>query len=544
MKYLNKTYSKTFVALLMSIGLIFSCSDLEINETDSILAANFDGLSPEQASSSLDNMYNSLNGYIGDQANLFALSEVTTDALLIPTRGSDWGDNGIWRQLHQHTWTPDHAYITNVWNQWNELQLTGSEIIDDRSGSSDNVRAHAHFLRALGMYVILDNFGQVPFRDTTASSLDDPIVYSGADAVSFIASDLEAAIAGLEAGTANGDYNRGTKTAARYLLAKVMLNKHVFTKTSADAADMNRVISLVDEISSDGYQLQSGYFNIFKASADTETIWYIPTAVGNRIFNTLHYSSTEIGGGGWNGFSTLADYYDLFEGDANNNRLDADGNPIDGQEERRGGVPPAGISNGSSSDPLINGDDNGDGYIDGSNVGNGFLIGQQYTPNGTPLNERGGSPLSFTRDFTNAASGAASLTDNNEVSGIRVIKYNPRFGAFKEHEIFFRYSDAYLMKAEAMLRSGQDASAMVNSLRSVRGASPLASVGEQEILDERGRELFVEFWRRNDLIRFGQFTKDWDFKESSAIGNTDRNVFPIPASQIILNPNLVQNSGY
>ena len=43
------------------------------------------------------------------------------------------------------------------------------------------------------------------------------------------------------------------------------------------------------------------------------------------------------GGGGWNGFSTLADYYDLFEGDANNNRLDADGNPIDGQEERRGG---------------------------------------------------------------------------------------------------------------------------------------------------------------------------------------------------------------
>jgi hypothetical protein len=106
MKYLNKTYSKTFVVLLMSIGLIFSCSDLEINETDSILAANFDGLSPEQASSSLDNMYNSLNGYIGDQANLFALSEVTTDALLIPTRGSDWGDNGIWRQLHQHTWTP------------------------------------------------------------------------------------------------------------------------------------------------------------------------------------------------------------------------------------------------------------------------------------------------------------------------------------------------------------------------------------------------------------------------------------------------------
>ena len=71
MKYLNKTYSKTFVVLLMSIGLIFSCSDLEINETDSILAANFDGLSPEQASSSLDNMYNSYcAGLPGDPKTL------------------------------------------------------------------------------------------------------------------------------------------------------------------------------------------------------------------------------------------------------------------------------------------------------------------------------------------------------------------------------------------------------------------------------------------------------------------------------------------
>jgi hypothetical protein len=124
------------------------------------------------------------------------------------------------------------------------------------------------------------------------------------------------------------------------------------------------------------------------------------------------------------------------------------------------------------------------------------------------------------------------------------MKYNPRFGAFKEHEIFFRYSDAYLMKAEAMMRSGQDATLMVNTLRTTRGASPIGSVTEQDLIDERGRELFVEFWRRNDLIRFGQYTKDWEFKDPSAVGNLDKHVFPIPASQLILNPNLVQNSGY
>ena len=130
------------------------------------------------------------------------------------------------------------------------------------------------------------------------------------------------------------------------------------------------------------------------------------------------------------------------------------------------------------------------------------------------------------------------------MTGIRLIKYNPRYGGFEEHELFFRYSDAYLMKAEAMFRSGQDPTTMVNTLRTLRGAAPLGSVTEQDLIDERGRELYMEFWRRNDLIRFGQYTRDWEFKDADAIGNADKQLFPIPASQVILNPNLVQNPGY
>ncbi|MBT8281365.1 MAG: RagB/SusD family nutrient uptake outer membrane protein, partial [Muriicola sp.] len=86
--------------------------------------------------------------------------------------------------------------------------------------------------------------------------------------------------------------------------------------------------------------------------------------------------------------------------------------------------------------------------------------------------------------------------------------------------------------------------AMVNELRVLRGATPLGTVGEQQLLDERGRELYQEVWRRNDLIRFGQFTRDWLFKESSEIGNASRHVFPIPPTQLLANPNLVQNPGY
>lgn len=125
-----KTRSKILMFSLPALALFFSCTDLEIEPTDSLLAPNFEGIATaEEAASQVSAMYNSINGYIGEQTDLYALSEVTTDEMLVPTRGSDWGDNGIWRQLHQHSWTPDHQYITNVWNQWNELQLDRKSVV-------------------------------------------------------------------------------------------------------------------------------------------------------------------------------------------------------------------------------------------------------------------------------------------------------------------------------------------------------------------------------------------------------------------------------
>ena len=124
------------------------------------------------------------------------------------------------------------------------------------------------------------------------------------------------------------------------------------------------------------------------------------------------------------------------------------------------------------------------------------------------------------------------------------MKYNPRYGEFTGHEIVFRYADAHLMKAEAQMRSGGDPTALVNELRTLRGATPLGAVSEQDLLDERGRELFAEAWRRNDLIRFGQYLRAWEFKPAGEVGNTTRLLFPIPLPQILANPNLVQNPGY
>jgi len=150
----------------------------------------------------------------------------------------------------------------------------------------------------------------------------------------------------------------------------------------------------------------------------------------------MHYNivTPDNGGGGWNGFSTLAEFYDLFEGDPNENYMGS------GQEERRGWVPDASNAN------------NTDNY----GIGYGFLIGQQYSASGQPLSDRAGNPLNFTREF--------SLTNSNETQAIRVIKYHPFDGtgaaSFRSHEIIFRYADAHLMRAEAMLRSGDSGGAL------------------------------------------------------------------------------------
>jgi hypothetical protein len=157
------------------------------------------------------------------------------------------------------------------------------------------------------------------------------------------------------------------------------------------------------------------------------------------------------------------------------------------------------------------------------------------------LKDRVGNPLVFTKELP-------GLIGNNELTGIRVLKYSPANGAFTSGVVIARFADAHLMRAEAMLRQGNTGAALaeVNELRALRANTPpLTAINEQVMLDERGRELYTEGWRRNDMIRFGAFRGSWEFKdasEGSADGHTD--LFPIPSSALLSNPNLVQNPGY
>ena len=504
------SHIKLFI-LLLFVFAFSACTDLEVEEKDSLVieteTGEFAGVDP---AASLTSAYRDLRAF-NTQENLFALSEVSSDELLVPTRGTDWGDNGVWRNLQQHTWGVDHRDILGTWNTLNSNVFRLNQILNPASNPNATQTAEAKFLRAYNMFWILDLYGQIPFREADEGVSVVPRVLNAQEAFNFIEQDLTEAIPDLPDFGPEGQTINASKAAGHFLLAKLLLNKSVYLGGEPQAADMTRVIENVDAITDAGFALEDGYFEIFEPSPDSETILYTDAAIENRVWNTLHYAQGTPAnpGGGWNGFTTTADFYALFEGD------DGQNTPGSNQEERRGFVP-----------------------TDGSNygVGYGFLVGQQYDSLGAQLTDRVGNPLVFTKELP-------GLAGNNERTGIRVIKYHPQ-DEIQQHMILLRYADAYLMKIEAMLRGGSsddDALTLYNELREIRDASTASEITLNDVLDERGRELYIEGWRRNDQKRFGTFNSTWLFKNST---EEFRALFPIPANAIATNPNLEQNPGY
>jgi hypothetical protein len=182
----------------------------------------------------------------------------------------------------------------------------------------------------------------------------------------------------------------------------------------------------------------------------------------------------------------------------------------------------------------------------GANLG--FLVGPQFNPDGTPIEDSQLSAQtgSFVQlEYTPKISNITQALDHE---GVRIIKYtpDPQSNAILlggNDYLIFRYADIWLMKAEALFRNGQsNALEMVNTLREKRGVPPLDNLTAEALLAERGFEFYWEGHRRQDLIRFDQFTAGtWAFKN---VSDSHRKVFPIPQTILNINENLVQNPGY
>lgn len=498
---------KQLLILFVGAIVLASCSKLEEKYRGGVEAVAEGGVNVADV---LQGAYNALNNPFQDQSRFWAASQHTTDETIGPTRGPDWDDNGVWRVLHSHNWDADHLFLRDTYRELLQAQYAASNVLV--LNPSAQQAAEAKFIRALSMWCILDGWDQVPVRTDLDKVTVLPEVLKGKEAYDFIMKDLTEALPNLPVGSAI----KANKDAARALMMKLYLNKGVYAgsrKTPTfDAADMNQVITLADQILAGGYQLDDNYFDAFgpaNSSKSKEMIYALENTNGlrggnnqSRWYCTLHYNQRP---SGWNGFTTIAETYDRFE--AGDKRLTAD-------------YP--GVTN-----------------VSGLKVG--LLQGQQFDQTGAPLKDRKGNNLSYTKAVKLKETG-----NDLEITGIRVVKYAPdyvvEFPAENEY-VIFRAADVWLMKAEALLRTGRAAEglAIVNTIRTKRGATPFASLTLDNLLDERSRELYWEGWRRNDLVRFGKFLGTWTEKPASG---DERLLFAIPSEQLAVNPNLSQNPGY
>ncbi|MBF9236229.1 RagB/SusD family nutrient uptake outer membrane protein [Hymenobacter sp. BT683] len=511
-------------AVLASLQLLSSCSITE--SLDGQLTQ--DQIPKGDPSALLTGVYNSQRDPIQGCVSVFALEEVSTDARIMPTRGPDWDDNGKWRQLFNHTWDANNERVRETYTQLNGIIYSSTDLL--RFNPTTQQQAEARFLRAWASFLVLDLYDQVLYREPGESLAEFARVRKGSEALTWIVSEIVA----VQKDLPDGPVSKANKDAARVLLMKCYLNKGVYANRQSPtfaAADMNQIITLADEIiNSNRYSFTPNYFDNFapnNGAIGRENIFTQENTYGNsgptRDFWKFvsHYSMRPVDG--YNGPATTAEFYDLFE-------------PAD----KRRGV--AYQSTGGPANP-------------GGRINVGFLAGQQYNLiTDAPLTTRAGAPLAFTKDINLLETGP-----DLEAKGIRPLKYPVDYvsevkggnGAENDH-VSFRLADVLLMKAEAILRGGTATSAgsyggtplaLVNAVRThpSRGASALPALTLDILLDERGRELYSESWRRQDLIRFGKFLQARKDKPQS---DPKRLIYPIPQTQVDVNRNIAQNPGY
>lgn len=534
----------TLLALVLGTG----CTKLDQSLNSS--------LTKEQAANALSTQlvlqkaYNDLQQPFSDPGNIFSLEEVAADQCVVPTRLGDWDDNGKWRALKFHTWNADNVdIIKNEFNDLNKINFDATNVFTFKPNAQQ--AAEAKFIRAIALYQLLDLYGKFPFRNPGDDLLNAPPVYSGDSAISLIIGDLEASLPDLP--TAPTNRAQASQDAAKFLLMRCYLNKGAFLNPKSptfDDADMQKVIQLGNEIIGTGtYSYSPNFFDNFNASnsAASESIFALPNTAGvllstqsniqNRWWAAAHYNAyTPLNPqAGWNGFSTVAEFYNTFSLTGTTTKTPAD-TLLD---KRIGGRYYPGVTDKSGMRP-------------------GLQIGQQYNEAGVKIKDRKDNLLIFDPNIDPSLKETGPTLEDK---GIRIVKYPPDYSlGTKSYNapgnwlIMFRYSDVILMVAEAKMRAASPDNAgalsMINDLRAARGATPLASltlVNTTDVYDpttllaERGRELYWESVRRTDLIRYGVYLINWAYKTSD---DEHYLVYPIPSDAVASNPNLKQNPGY
>lgn len=478
-------------------------------------------------------------GLQGTCRGIYDYNTLTTDEAIIPIRGGNWYDGGLWKNMYDHTWTATDTDLYNVWKYLYKvivLSTKSLETIDQHKSllndqQRDEYKAEVRAVRAMFYYYAMDMFGRIPILESSAQKTADIRQSNRSDVFKYIVNELQtvAPLLPNEHSNLQGNYyGRVTRPVAWFLLAKLALNAEVYTDdnwTDSYRTDGKTIMFDVDGtqknawltcihycnlIASAGYSLESDYTKNFAVHNENsnENIFTIPLDKMlylnefHYLFRSRHYAhGGAYGGASENGtcatLHTMAVYgYNTSSPDA---RLDM--NFYTGKVE-----------------------------VDGSNV---------TLDDGTPLEYQ---PLAVEQNLT--------ASPYIETAGARMKKYEVDRTAYSDGRmpdndiVLYRYADVMLMKAEAKVRNGESGYEELNAVRNRVGMLSLPATLDN-ILNERLLELVWEGWRRQDMIRFGIYNKQYDIhtpSEADKKGYTT--VFPIPGKARELNLNLEQNPGY
>ena len=512
-----------------------------------------DQIDQEAIYNNADNIYKnavaSLYNYIGSNQEseglqgtcrgIYDYNTVTTDEAMIPIRGGDWYDGGLWENLYQHKWNANDINLYNVWKYLFKVIVISNQslsVIDSHKSLLSTVQikaftAEVRAVRALFYYYAMDMFGRVPIVTSYDVKLEQVTQSERSEVFKFIVDELQDVAPQLvdEHSNKEGDYyGRVTRPVANFLLAKLALNAEIYTDdnwTDGKRQDGKSIFFNVngekknawetciwycEQLRQEGYELESDYASNFAVHNENskENIFTIPLDK-NLYLNEYHYlfrSRHYKHGGAYGGSSENGTC-------ATVSTVKAFGYGTDHVDNR--------FKINFYADTVL---------VDGKKI---------YLDNGKPLVYM---PLEL----------KLNLSDSpyKQTAGARVGKYEVDRTAYSDGRqvdndiVLFRYGDALLMEAEAKVRNGEDGSIELNAIRD-RVGMPHVEASLDNILKERLLELVWEGWRRQDLIRFGKYTQAYDQRtplEKESTGFTT--VFPIPQRCLDLNKKLKQNTRY
>lgn len=536
-----------FLLLTFHFSLLTSCS-LDENPHDQIPEEEAYSNASALYLNTVATLYNYIGGFADGQGlqgtcrGIYDLQTFGSDEAMLPTRGGDWYDGGIWQDMYMHAWDPGHELLKNSWLYlYKVIALCNHslQVLNDHKSlltteKYQKYTAEVRGLRAILYWYLLDLFGRVPIILSDEASTDQIQQASRSTLFKFIVTELLDISEILEPANSvkPGEYyGRVTQPVVYFVLAKLMLNAEVYLDdnwTDDNRPDGSQLrLQIYDHIMNAweatilfceyirvaGYRLEDDYSSNFavRNEQSNENIWIIPmdkdlySNQQQNMFRSYHYRhAAAYGFSGENGTSATKRILEVF------------GYGTPEQDERFNLCYWAG--------PISDLDDQ-------------------------PVTDRSGKPLIYYPERVEMILDGSQYL---ETAGARMKKYEIDRNATKDGKlmdndiVLFRFADVLLMEAEAMLRNGMDGQDLFNKVRG-RVFVPKRPLTLQNLLDERLLELCWEGWRRQDLIRFGQYKSLYEGEESLPVidesdGHTT--VFPIPGDILKLNEQLTQNPGY